>query len=155
MLHDHPEHAIWIASYLALFNVAEATVVGAFERSLGNTSGSDAITLLSPIASTSTRIAVVRDFLSSRKGTANWIYGALPAIKIITECAGFRNKLAHGFYATNGKKLSLMDSFVGKRKTTSTDLLIEDLKAEYAKLDKAVAQLLLAAAAGYGGKFEA
>jgi hypothetical protein len=154
MLHHHQEHAVWIASYLALFNTAEASVVAAFERALGGDGGRDAITLLSPIANTSTRIAVVRDFLASREGTANWIYGALPAIKTIAGCAGFRNRLAHGLYASNGDQLSLLDSFVGVRKATSTNLTIDDLKAEYAKLENAVAQLMLATAAGFSGKID-
>lgn len=148
MLHDHPEHAIWIASYLALFNAAEATVIGALERALGGSEGRDAIILLTPIANTSTRMAVVHDFLKSRLGNQNWIYGAVPAIKVIAECAGFRNKLAHAIYASDGSKLVLMDSFVGRRKATSAILEIETLRSEYSKLEKAVANLTLAVTAG-------
>lgn len=142
MLQQHKTHAVLIASYIALFNGAEAAVIAAFEKVLGGPEGRDAITLLSPIQATGTRISVVRDFLELRKGSLPWVVEALPSINTIAECAGFRNRLAHSIYVEDGSNLLVVDRWVGQGKTRSSHLTIEELKSEYDKLDYAAANLV-------------
>lgn len=154
---DHPL-AVNMAAYISLFAQTEAYVQIVFEMAIGGDgTWSDAI--LHHVQSINTRIDIVEDFLKSCRSDTPLAKAVLPLVPIIRASNSYRNKLAHGVFASKegGGAQIASNMFARKKKFKIEPITSSDVLAEYNKLQQLFLDLMHAtntAPPGFPRKFD-